>query len=175
MTNEAIRWVQFQQAMTPDKPFFVYFATGATHAPHHAPKEWIEKYKGKFDKGWLALREETLVRQKAAGIVPEDTLLADMPEDIKDWESLSQKEKDLLALQMETFAGFTEHTDVEIGRLVDAIDQIDELDNTLFIYVMGDNGASGEGGLEGTFNELVHLNGIFDAETIDSMLARSDD
>ena len=175
MTNEAIRWVQFQQAMTPDKPFFVYFATGATHAPHHAPKEWIEKYKGKFDTGWLALREETLARQKAAGIVPEDTQLTDMPEDIKDWESLSKEEKDLFALQMETFAGFTEHTDVEIGRLVDAIDQIDELDNTLFIYVMGDNGASGEGGLEGTFNELVHLNGIFDAETIDSMLARSDD
>ncbi len=175
MTNNAIRWVEFQQAMTPDKPFFIYFATGATHAPHHAPKEWIEKYKGKFDQGWQALREETLKRQIAAGIVPANTQLADMPEDIKDWETLSQAEKDLFALQMETFAGFAEHTDVEIGRLVDAIEGIGELDNTLFIYIMGDNGSSAEGGLEGTFNELVHLNGIFGVESIESMLERGDE
>lgn len=175
MTNKAIEWVKFQQAMTPEKPFFVYFATGATHAPHHAPKEWIEKYKGKFDAGWQALRQETLERQKAQGIVPADTKLADMPEDIKDWETLSDDEKKLFTLQMETFAGFAEHTDVEIGRLVDAIDDIGELDNTLFIYIMGDNGSSAEGGLEGTFNELVHLNGIFNAETIESMVARAKD
>ena len=175
MTNKAIEWVKFQQAMTPEKPFFVYYAPGATHAPHHAPKEWIEKYKGKFDSGWQVLREETLERQKAAGIVPADTKLADMPEDIKDWKNLTADEKKLFALQMETFAGFAEHTDVEIGRLVDAIDGIGELDNTLFIYIMGDNGASAEGGLEGTFNELVHLNGIFSAETIESMVARAKD
>jgi arylsulfatase len=175
MTNEAIEWVKFQQAMTPDKPFMVYYATGATHAPHHAPKEWIEKYKGKFDAGWLKLREETIKRQKAMGVIPENAQLAPMPEDIKDWDSLSEDEKNLFALQMETFAGFAEHTDNEVGRLVNAIEEIDELDNTLFIYIMGDNGSSAEGGLEGTYNELVHLNGIFDEETVESMLDHADD
>ncbi|MCT4624371.1 MAG: arylsulfatase [Schleiferiaceae bacterium] len=175
MTNEAIKWVKHQKAMTPDKPFMVYYATGATHAPHHAPKEWIDKYKGKFDAGWLKLREETFARQKAMGVIPENAQLAPMPEDIKDWESLSDDEKRLFTLQMETFAGFAEHTDVEVGRLVDAIDEVGELDNTLFVYIMGDNGSSAEGGLEGTFNELVHLNGIFDEETVESMLEHADD
>lgn len=175
MTTEAIEWVKFQQAMTPEKPFFIYYATGATHAPHHSPKEWIEKYKGKFDAGWLALREKTFARQKEMGIIPANAKLAPMPEDIKDWNALSDDEKKLFALQMETFAGFANHTDVEVGRLVDAIDEIGALDNTLFIYIMGDNGSSAEGGLEGTFNELVHLNGIFDAETIEEMLERADD
>lgn len=175
MTDEAIEWVKFQQAMTPDKPFMVYYATGATHAPHHAPKEWIEKYKGKFDSGWLKLREDTFERQKEMGIIPEDAQLAPMPSDIKDWEALSSDEKRLFALQIETFAGFAEHTDVEVGRLVDAIEEIGELDNTLFIYIMGDNGSSAEGGLEGTYNELVHLNGIFDEETVESMLEHADD
>ena len=175
MTDEAVEWVQFQQAMTPDKPFFIYYATGATHAPHHAPDEWIEKYKGKFDGGWQQLREETFARQKAMGVIPENARLAPMPEDIKEWESLSADEQALFALQMETFAAFAGHTDHEVGRLVDAIDKIGELDNTLFIYIVGDNGSSAEGGLEGTYNELIHLNGIFDAETIESMLARADD
>jgi arylsulfatase len=175
MTNEAIGWVKFQQAMTPDKPFFMYYATGATHAPHHAPKEWIEKYDGKFDSGWNAYREEAVARQKAMGIIPENTVLAPMPEDIEEWEALSDQERELYALQMEAFAGFAEHTDNEVGRLVDAIDDIGELENTLFIYIMGDNGSSGEGGLTGTYNEMIHLNGIFDAETTESMLARADD
>ena len=175
MTNEAIEWVKFQQAMTPEKPFMIYYATGATHAPHHAPKEWIEKYKGKFDQGWLKLREETFERQKAMGVVPQNAQLAPMPSDIKEWESLSADEKKLFALQMETFAGFAEHTDNEVGRLVDAIDEIGELESTLFIYIMGDNGSSAEGGLEGTYNELVHLNGIFDEETVESMLDHADD
>jgi arylsulfatase len=175
MTNEAINWIKFQQAMTPDKPFMVYYAPGAVHAPHHAPKEWIEKYNGKFDSGWQKLREETFARQKEMGIIPQNTKLAPMPSDIKDWESLSKNEKKLFALQMETFAGFMEHTDNEVGRMVDAIEEVGVLDNTLFIYVMGDNGSSGEGGLEGTFNEMIHLNGIFDEETIESMLAISDE
>jgi arylsulfatase len=175
MTDEAIKWVKFQQAMSPDKPFFIYYATGATHAPHHAPKEWIEKYNGRFDEGWEQLRQETFARQKAMGVVPENARLAPMPKDIKDWESLGEDEKKLFALQMETFAAFADHTDNEVGRLVDAIDDIGALDNTLFIYIMGDNGSSAEGGLEGTFNELVHLNGIFDAETVESMLERADD
>jgi len=175
MTNEAIGWVKFQQAMTPDKPFFMYYATGATHAPHHAPKEWIDKYRGKFDSGWNAYREETVARQKAMGIIPENTKLAPMPDDIKAWEDLSDQERQLYAIQMEAFAGFAAHTDNEVGRLVDAIDDIGALDNTLFIYIMGDNGSSGEGGLTGTYNEMIHLNGIFDAETTESMLARADD
>ena len=175
MTNEAIEWVKFQQAMTPDKPFMVYYAPGATHAPHHAPKEWIEKYKGKFNAGWLKLREETFARQKAIGVIPKDAQLAPMPSDIKDWEGLNADEKRLFALQMETFAGFAEHTDNEVGRLVDAINEVGVLDNTLFVYIMGDNGSSAEGGLEGTYNELIHLNGIFDEESVESMLERADD
>ena len=175
MTDEAIEWVKFQQAMTPEKPFMVYYATGATHAPHHAPDEWIEKYKSKFDSGWLKLRQETFERQKAMGVIPENAQLAPMPSDIKDWESLSDDEKRLFGLQMETFAGFAEHTDHEVGRLVDAIDEVGVLENTLFIYIMGDNGSSAEGGLEGTYNELVHLNGIFNEETVESMLEHADD
>jgi len=175
MTDEAIKWVKFQQAMTPDKPFMIYYATGAVHAPHHAPKSFIEKYDGKFDEGWLAYRKATFERQKAMGVIPANAKLAPMPEDIMEWESLSDQERELYSLQMEAFAGFTEHTDVEVGRLVDAIDEIGALDNTLFIYIMGDNGSSGEGGLTGTYNELIHLNGIFDAETTESMLERADD
>jgi arylsulfatase len=175
MTDEAIKWVKFQQALTPDKPFMIYYATGAVHAPHHAPKEWIKKYKGKFDSGWLKLREETFARQKKMGVIPQDAKLAPMPEDIKDWELLSADEKKLFAIQMEVFAGFVEHTDAEVGRLVNAIDEIGELDNTLFVYIMGDNGSSAEGGMEGTYNELVHLNGVFDEETVEGMLKHADD
>jgi arylsulfatase len=175
MTNEAVKWVKSQQAMTPDKPFMIYYAPGAVHAPHHAPKEWIAKYKGKFDAGWHKLREETFKRQKEMGIIPQNAQLTPMPKDIKAWGKLSEDEKALFTLQMETFAGFTEHTDNEVGRLVTAIDKIGALDNTLFIYIMGDNGSSAEGGLEGTYNELVHLNGIFDEETIESMLTHADD
>jgi len=175
MTDQAVAWVQFQQAVTPDKPFFIYYAPGAAHAPHHAPVEWRDKYKGRFAEGWDALREETLAKQKAMGIVPENTQLADKPDEIKDWDDLTEQENKLFQVQMETFAGFMEHTDVEIGRLVDAIDSIGELDNTLFVYIMGDNGSSAEGGLIGTFNELLSLNGIFGVETVDSMLAIADD
>jgi arylsulfatase A-like enzyme len=175
MTNEAIKWVKFQQAMTPDRPFMIYYATGAVHAPHHAPKEWIEKYKGKFDGGWDKLRKETLARQKEMGIVPKNTKLAPKPDDIKDWDQLTEKERKLFAIQMQAFAGQMGHTDHEVGRLVDAIDEIGQLENTLFIYIMGDNGSSAEGGLIGTYNELIKLNGLADVETIDSMLAREDE
>ena len=175
MTNQAVSWVRFQQAVTPDKPFFIYYAPGAVHAPHHVPVEWRDKYKGRFADGWDALREETLARQKAMGIVPESTELADKPDEIKDWDELTEQEQQLFELQMETFSGFMEHTDVEIGRLVDAIDDLGELDNTLFVYIMGDNGSSAEGGLIGTFNEMLSLNGIFGVETVESMLAIADD
>ncbi|MFL2501672.1 MAG: arylsulfatase [Luminiphilus sp.] len=175
MTNQAVSWVRFQHAVTPDKPFFIYYAPGAVHAPHHVPVEWRDKYKGRFADGWDALREETLARQKAMGVVPESTQLADKPDEIKDWDELTEQEQQLFELQMETFSGFMEHTDVEIGRLVDAIDDLGELDNTLFVYIMGDNGSSAEGGLIGTFNEMLSLNGIFGVETVESMLAIADD
>jgi arylsulfatase len=175
MTDEAINWIKFQQALTPDKPFMVYYATGAVHAPHHAPKEWIEKYKGQFDDGWDKLRQKTLARQKEMGLIPANTKLVPKPVDIKDWDQLSDNEKKLFAIQMETFAGFTEHTDNEVGRLVDAIEDIGELDNTLFIYIMGDNGSSAEGNYDGTYNELVVLNGLRGAEPIEDMLKKADE
>jgi arylsulfatase len=160
MTNQAVAWARFQQALTPDKPFFIYFATGATHAPHHVPKEWIAKYKGKFDQGWDKLREETLARQIASGVVPVGTKLTPGPAEIPAWDSLSPDQKRLFARQMETFAGFGEHTDYEIGRLIKAIEDMGELDNTLIFYIAGDNGSSAEGGPEGTYNETLALNGI---------------
>jgi len=160
MTDQAIAWTRFQQAMTPDKPFFIYFATGATHAPHHAPPEYIEKYRGKFDRGWDVLREETLARQIELGVVPAGTKLTPRPAEIPAWDSLSPDQKRLCARQMEVFAGFAEHTDHEVGRLVQALRDMGELDNTLFMYAVGDNGASAEGGPDGSYNEILALNGI---------------
>jgi arylsulfatase len=163
MANQAIAWMRFQQSLTPDKPFFIYFATGATHAPHHVPKEWIAKYKGQFDDGWDAYREKTLARQIELGVVPPDTKLAPKPADIKDWDTLSADERKLFSRQMEVFAAFAEHTDHEVGRLVDAIEKVGEMENTLFMYIFGDNGASAEGGLTGTFNETIVLNALPDS------------
>lgn len=160
MTNQALNWMQAQQSLTPDKPFYVYYATGATHAPHHAPKSYIEKYKGKFDQGWDKLREETLARQKALGVVPQDAKLTERPKEIPAWDSLTPDQKKLFTRQMETYAAYSEHTDEQVGRLVDALEQMGELDNTLFFYVIGDNGSSAEGGPEGTYNEMMALNGI---------------
>ena len=160
MTNQAINWVKAQQSMTPDKPFFVYFATGAVHAPHHVSKEWSDKYKGKFDKGWDAVREQTVAKQKEMGIIPTDTKLAPKPKDIKDWDKLTENERKLFARQAEVFAGFMEMTDVEVGRLMDAIEEIGELDNTLFIYIAGDNGTSAEGGMVGMYNEMTYFNSV---------------
>ena len=160
MTSQAINWVNAQQSLTPDKPFFIYFAPGATHAPHHVPKEYIEKYKGKFDQGWDKLREETFARQKALGVVPQNAKLTARPKEIPAWDGQTPEQKKLFARQMETFAGFAEHTDYEIGRLVQSLEEMGELDNTLFIYIVGDNGASAEGGPEGTYNEMMALNGI---------------
>jgi arylsulfatase len=160
MTNEAINWMKSQKALTPDKPFFIYFAPGATHAPHHVPSSWISKYKGKFDDGWDALRERTLAKQKELGVVPPDTKLAPKPEAIKDWEKLSPEEKKLFARQMEVYAAYGEYADVETGRLIQAIEDMRQLDNTLIIYIAGDNGASAEGGMNGLFNEMTWFNGV---------------
>jgi arylsulfatase len=160
MTDQAINWVSAQQSLTPGKPFYLYFATGATHAPHHAPKEWIAKYKGQFSGGWDKLREETFARQKKLGVIPADAKLTPRPKEIPAWADMSAEQKRLFERQMETFAGFAEHTDHEIGRLVAQLEAIGALDNTLFYYIVGDNGASAEGGPEGTFNEMMALNGI---------------
>jgi len=160
MTDQAISWVSAQQALTPDKPFYLYFATGATHAPHHAPKEWIAKYKGQFSGGWDKLREETFARQKKLGVIPADAKLTPRPKEIPAWADMSAAQKRLFERQMETFAGFAAHTDHEVGRLVAQLQAIGALDNTIFYYIVGDNGASAEGGPEGTFNEMMALNGI---------------
>ncbi len=173
MTNQAINWVKAQQSMTPDKPFFVYYATGAVHAPHHVSKEWSDKYKGKYDKGWDAVRNETMAKQKQMGIIPSDTKLPEKPEDIKDWNNLSDDEKKLFARQAEVFSGFMEMTDVEVGRLFDAIDEIGELDNTLFIYIAGDNGTSAEGGMVGMYNEMTYFNAV--SEKVEDLLPLMDD
>ena len=160
MADQAIAWARFQQALTPDKPFFIYFATGATHAPHHAPAEYIQRYRGKFDQGWDSLRAQTLRRQLQLGVVPAGARLTARPAEIAAWDTLSADRKRLFARQMEAFAGFGEHTDYEIGRLVQAIQDMGELDNTLIIYIVGDNGSSAEGGPDGSYNEILALNGI---------------
>ncbi|MGB5509348.1 arylsulfatase, partial [Robiginitalea sp.] len=160
MTNQAINWVKAQQSMTPDKPFFVYFATGAVHAPHHVSKEWSDKYKGKFDQGWDEIRSATVKRMKTMGLIPEKTNLAPKPQDIKDWNKLSADEKRLFARQAEVFAGFMEMTDFEVGRLMTAIEEIGEMDNTMVIFIAGDNGTSAEGGMVGMYNEMTYFNGV---------------
>jgi arylsulfatase A-like enzyme len=160
MTDQAMNWVSAQQALTPNKPFYLYYATGATHAPHHAPKEWIAKYKGEFSGGWDKLREETFARQKKLGVIPADTKLTPRPKEIPAWADMSADQRRLFERQMETFAGFAEHTDNEIGRLVARLEAIGAMENTIFYYIVGDNGASAEGGPEGTYNEMMALNGI---------------
>jgi arylsulfatase len=164
MTDRAIAWIRYQHAITPDKPAFVYFAPGATHAPHHAPADWIAKWKGKFDAGWDVMREQTLARQLALGIVPPGTTLAPKP----DWDTLSDDQKRLYCRQMEVYAAFLDHTDHEIGRMLAAFAANGEMDNTLVMYIAGDNGASAEGGPHGMFSEMTYFNGV--AETVPDML-----
>ncbi len=173
MTNQAIQWVQAQQSLTPDKPFFVYYATGAVHAPHHVPKKWADKYKGQFDEGWDKVREKSFDRQKSMGLIPANTKLPPKARDIKDWDTLTADEKKLFARQAEVFAGFLEHTDHEIGRLVTAIEDMGEMDNTLFIYIAGDNGTSGEGGTVGMFNEMTYFNAV--VEKVEDLLPKLDE
>ncbi|MBB4200986.1 arylsulfatase [Rhodoblastus sphagnicola] len=150
LANDAIKWLHQHDAVTPDKPFFLYFATGATHTPHHVPQVWIDKHKGEFDQGWDKLREQTFARQKAQGLIPANAELTSRPAELPAWDSLSPEQKKLLAHQAEVYAGFLEHTDYEIGRVLQAIRDEGQGDNTLVLYIVGDNGASAEGGLEGT-------------------------
>jgi arylsulfatase A-like enzyme len=160
MTDKAIQWVSAQKSLTPDKPFYLYYAPGATHAPHHVPQEWPARYKGRFAAGWDRLREETFERQKKLGVIPANTKLTPRPREIPAWAAMDADQKRLFEKQMETFAGFAEHTDHEVGRFVAQLERIGALENTLLFYIVGDNGASAEGGPEGTYNEMMALNGI---------------
>jgi arylsulfatase A-like enzyme len=174
MADRAITWAREQKSLAPHKPFFMYFAPGATHAPHHVPKEWIEKYKGKFDQGWDKLREETFERQKKLGVIPADAELTPRPEEIPAWDDTPEEMRYVLARQMEVYAAFLEHTDHHTGRLLDALEEMEVLDDTLVYYVVGDNGASGEGGLNGTFNETLYFNGMSQLETPELLEQRID-
>lgn len=173
MTNQAIAWAQFQNTLAPEKPFFMYYAPGATHAPHHVPRAYADRYKGKFDQGWDKLREEILERQLALGVVPKGTKLAPKPADIKDWDDLTSDEKKLFTRQVEVYAGFATHTDEQIGRLVDALRDMGKLDNTVFMVIAGDNGASAEGQMNGMFSEMTYFNAV--PEKVEDMLKHVDD
>jgi arylsulfatase len=174
ITTKAIKWIRQQKALMPDKPFFTYFAPGATHAPHHVPREWIDKYRGQFDQGWDKLREETFARQKKLGVIPPDCQLTARHPEIPAWDSITAEMKRVLARQMEVYAGFLEHTDHHIGRLVDALEELGILDDTLIYVIIGDNGASAEGSLQGCFNELAPLTGFPQLETAQFLTERLD-
>ena len=174
LADHAISWIRQQKSLTPDKPFFCYFAPGATHAPHHVPLEWAEKYKGRFDQGWDALREETFARQEALSVIPPGTELTARHEEIPAWDEMPEDLKPVLARQMEIYAGFLEHTDHHVGRVIDAIDALGILEDTLVYYIVGDNGASAEGTVNGSFNENIIFNGAAELETAEFMAARID-
>jgi len=174
LADRARKWIHQQKSLMPDKPFFMYFAPGATHAPHHAPKDWIAKYKGKFDQGWDKLREETFERQKKSGVIPKDSALTARHEQIPSWDSMDAKLKPVLARQMEVYAGFMSHTDHQIGRVVDALTDLKIFDNTLIYVIIGDNGASAEGSLQGTYNEILSITGYGKLETPEYLLERID-
>jgi arylsulfatase len=175
MTNKAIKWVRQQKALLPNKPFFMYFAPGACHAPHHVPKEWADRYRAQFDHGWDKLREEIFGRQKELGVIPADAELTPRPPEIPAWNDMPDVLKPVLARQMEVYAGFLEHTDHHLGRLVDALRDLGVLDDTLIYLIIGDNGASAEGSLNGCFNEMGYMNGMPDIETPDFLMSRIDE
>jgi len=160
MTDRAIQWVQYTKSVAPQKPFMIYFAPGAAHAPHQVSAEWRDKYKGQFDKGWDAVRAETCARQLKTGIVPAGTKCTPRPDWVKAWDTLSPDEKRFFARLMENYAGYLSFADHETGRFLDALRQLPDWNNTLVFYIVGDNGASAEGGMEGTLNEVKNLNGI---------------
>ena len=172
LADHAIRTFRAAKAVAPQRPVFLYFATGATHAPHQVPEDWIAKFKGQFDMGWDAYREQTFTRQKAMGVIPQSAKLTPRPDSLPSWDSLTDDERKIYARMMEIFAAFTAHTDNEVGRIVDAIEESGELDNTLILYMAGDNGSSAEGGLNGLLNEMTFFNAI--PEPIERKLAALD-
>ena len=174
MTDKAIGWINQQKGLAPDKPFFAYFAPGATHAPHHVPKDWADKYKGKFDAGWDALREETFARQKKLGVIPADAQLTARPDDVPSWDSMPEEFKAALRREMEVYAGYLEFCDHHVGRLIENLEKLGIADNTLIYYIIGDNGASAEGGVNGCFNEMSYFNGLQAMETAEYLTERLD-
>ena len=174
MATKAIKWIGQQKSLMPDKPFFIYFAPGATHAPHHVPKEWADKYKGKFDEGWDKLRELTLERQKKLGVVPKDCPLSARPKEVPAWDDMPEAFKPVLRREMEVYAGFMEYTDHQVGRVLDMLKKLDILEDTLVFYIIGDNGASAEGNVNGCFNEMSYFNGLQQFETAEYLQARID-
>lgn len=174
LADKAIAWVRQQKVLSPDKPFFLYFAPGATHAPHHVPQQWAERYRGRFDDGWDVLRERIFARQKELGVVPADAELTRRHDAIPAWDEMDERLLPVLRRQMENYAGFLEHTDHQVGRVVEEIDRIGALDDTLVFYIIGDNGASAEGTLQGTSNELISLNGMAGIETPEFLLGALD-
>jgi arylsulfatase A-like enzyme len=175
MTDKAIKWTRQQKALMPDKPFFMYFAPGACHAPHHVPKEWADKYKGKFDQGWDKLREEIFDRQKKLGVIPANAELTKRPAEIPAWDETPKEMRPIFAREMEVYAGFLEHTDHHIGRLIDALKDLEILDDTLIYLIIGDNGASAEGTPNGCFNEMTTLNGLGTLETTEFLKSKIDE
>jgi arylsulfatase len=174
LTDKAIQWVRQQKALLPDKPFFVYFAPGATHAPHHVPKEWSDRYKGKFDQGWDRVREETFARQKKLGVIPSDCALTKRHPEIPAWDAVDPKMNPVLARQMEIYAGSLERTDHHVGRLIDTLADLEILHDTLVYFIIGDNGASAEGSMQGTLNEWTSIGGFGRLETPDFLIANLD-
>jgi len=160
LVDEAIGWLDRVNATNPQKPWFLYFSTGAVHAPHHTPEAYRDKYEGRFDGGWDRYREETFARQKAMGIIPQSAKLTPRPKEIPGWDEQPEDAKKIYSRLMENYSGFLDHTDAQVGRLVASIERSGEMDNTLILYLVGDNGASAEGGLEGTVSEMASINGV---------------
>jgi arylsulfatase len=175
LADKAISWVSQQKALMPDKPFFMYFAPGATHAPHHVPKEYIDKYKGKFAHGWDKQREITFAKQKELGVIPPEAELTPRHAEIPAWNDMEPKLKPVLEREMEVYAAFMEHTDYQVGRLISTLEELEILDDTLVYVIVGDNGASAEGTLQGAFNEMANFNGMAALETPEFMLSKLDD
>ncbi len=175
LADRAVGWIRQQKALMPDRPFFAYFAPGATHAPHHVPREWADKYAGQFDDGWDVIRQRTFARQKELGVIPADTDLPARHDVISAWDDMADELKPVLARQMEVYAGFLEHTDHHVGRIVDTLDELGILDDTLIYYIIGDNGASAEGTMNGAFNEMANFNGMAALETTEFMRSKMDE
>ncbi|PJE09889.1 arylsulfatase [Mycobacterium sp.] len=173
LADRMIEWVRRQRAIAPDRPFFVYWAPGATHAPHQVAPEWSEPFRGDFDAGWDTLREEIFARQKQLGVIPAEAELTPRHDSIPAWDSVSPERRRIAARLMEVYAGFLAHTDYEIGRMVQALKDMSEWDNTLFVYIIGDNGAAPAGGIDGVFNEMVALNGL--QEDVSVVLSKMDE
>ena len=175
LTDRAVAWMRQQKALMPDKPFFLYFAPGATHAPHHVPTEWADRYRGRFADGWDRLREQTFARQKELGVIPEDAQLTARHDEIPAWDDTDPELIPVLEREMEVYAGFLEHTDAHVGRLIDTLEDLEILDDTLVYYIIGDNGASAEGTLQGAFNEMANFNGMGALETPEFMRSKIDE